>query len=163
MNELYKIKQQMCKDSYMSYKGESRNLKEPFIYIKDEIPYIIFIVENRSLDRKKTDYNYGVFSVKNNCCINKNSTCYQKIVKDFPSLNNINGFNLAPDFEIREILAKEFDEILQSLMDVQKLTEDNKKRYISYLKSSQRLKKETVKRVYSYFIDVIEEKANGTI
>ena len=155
---LTELKQLMCKDSYLSYKGMTHNLKEPFIFVKDEIPYIIFIVENRCIPSGRKDYEYAVYSVKDNCCISKNSNNYHNIVSCLPSLDNINGFNLAPDFEQRRVLSEEFDEILENLLEEGKMTEDNKRRYISYLESAAKRKKAAVKEVYCYFADILENE-----
>lgn len=153
MNEIMKIQMNMYMGKDFAERGFSRNINDAFIYTVTGEIFVIFVVEDRQLSGELLQYWYAVFSMENNSPVDSDTELYKEIVEQLPGLNCPQGLDAIPDFNERRRLEDELSAIIGIVQEQGDLTPGLKERYIDYLTEMKKLKTESFKPVYDFFIN----------
>ena len=150
LNDVMKI---IYNSSAFEKKGGTHELKDAFLLLRDQHPYLVFLTAMGNFERTNLRYHYTVYDVQSQSTAAQDSDLFKAVTSSMPSLETLSSLGGKPAFSKKRMLSEQFEKLAVSFLENGGLTEPEAEQYQDYLREMQELKPPSFAAVYSYFAD----------
>ena len=129
-------------------KGRKTVLEDIFLVSVETKPYVVCIMHHANLDGTNVHYSYVIYSASEEILLESGNPVNDVILESLPTLEGASKLGGRINPFVQNSLIKEFDTLLGSFLQNGKLTEGEKKQYLSYLGQSQEMQSPSFAAIY---------------
>lgn len=152
MSAIGEITQRVYDSKEFSVKGYSISLKDTFLLTQSADAYIVFIAEKSNFDGTNQSFSYVIYAVSEGTVVASSSELYKEITSNLPVLTDLSNVGAKLDFTLKRALSKRLEILIESYVKHNRLSENEKGAYISYLSEMEKIKSPSFKPIYDFFI-----------